>query len=138
MNRNVLLMPHLCLCLQKRFPAGRLSFFGLGSETKWYSTYNERPQGEWYRVDELMMIKFRESGHVVFRATSPLSRGTPKSKGGGTLSTHFCADGNTIETDFRTIISVNELSLYGAVSDVCEEYRICQARTGKSRAGRTI
>ena len=33
----------------------------------------ERPQGEWDRVGELMMIKFGESGHPVFRATSPLS-----------------------------------------------------------------
>ena len=45
------------------------------------SMNNERPQGEWHRVAELMMIKFRESGHPVFRATNPLSRGTLKSKG---------------------------------------------------------
>ena len=77
------------------------------------------------------MIKFRESGHPAFGATSPLSRGTLKSKGGGKLSIHFCADGDTIETVFRTIISVNQLSLYGAVSDVCEEYSLCQARTGR-------
>ena len=76
-----------------------------------------------------MMIKFRESGHPVFRATSPLSRGTLKSKGGGKLSIHFCADGDTIETVFRTIISVNQLSIYGAVSDLCDEYSACQART---------
>ena len=61
--------------------------------------------------------------------TSPLSRGTIKSKGGGKLSIHFCADGNTIETVFRTIISVNQLSIYGAVSDLCDEYSACQART---------
>ena len=30
---------------------------------------------------------------------------------------------------FRTIISVNQLSIYGAVSDLCDEYKICQART---------
>ena len=78
-----------------------------------------------------MMIKFGESGHPVFRATSPLSRGTIESKGGGKLSFHFCADGETIETAFRTIVSVNQLSIYGAVSDLCEEYRICQARTGR-------
>ena len=30
---------------------------------------------------------------------------------------------------FRTIISVNQLSIYGTVSDLCDEYRICQART---------
>ena len=82
------------------------------------------------------MIKFGQSGHPVFRATSPLSRGTLKSKGGGKLSIHFCADGDTIETVFRTIISVNELSIFGAVSDVCEEYRICQSKNGETRAGR--
>ena len=78
-----------------------------------------------------MLIKFRESGYPVFRATSPLSRGTLKSKGGGKLSIHFCADGDTIETVFRAIISVNQLSIYGAVSDVCEEYGTCQTRTGR-------
>ena len=105
----------------KRFPAGRWSFLGLGSETKWYSTYNERLGGEWNNVAELMMIKFGVSGHPVFRATSPISRGTLKSKGGEKLSIHFCADGGTIETVVRTIISVNQLSIYGAVSDLCEE-----------------
>ena len=113
----------------KRFPAGRWSFLGPGSEQKWYSAYIDRPRGEWDRVAELMMIKFGESGHPVFRATSPLSRGTLKSKGGGKLSIHFCADGDTIETVFRTIVSVNQLSIYGAVSDLCEEYSACQART---------
>ena len=113
----------------RRFPAGRWSFLGPGSEKKWYSTHDSRPQAEWDRDAELMMIKFGESGHPVFRATSPLSRGTGRSKGGGKLSIHFCADGNTIETVFRTIISVNQLSIYGAVSDLCGEYSACQART---------
>ena len=60
----------------------------------------------------------KKSGHPVFRATSPLSRGTLKSKGGAKLSIHFCTDGDTIETVFRTIISVNQHSIHGAVSDV--------------------
>ena len=111
----------------KRFPAGRWSFFGLGSQKKWYSTCIDRPWGEWNRVAELMMSKFGESGHPVFRATIPLSRGTLKSKGGGKLSMPFCAD--AIETVFRTLISVNQLSIYGAVSDLCEEYSACQTRT---------
>ena len=115
----------------KRFPARRWSFLGPGSEIKWYSTNKERQGGKWDRVAELMVIKFGESGHLVFRSTSPFSRGTLKSKGGGTLSMHFCADGDTIETVFRTIISVNQLSIYGAVSDVCEEYNICQTSTGR-------
>ena len=78
-----------------------------------------------------MMIKFRESGRPVFRSTSPLSRGVLKSKGGGKLSIHFCADEGTIETVFRTIISVNQLSIYEAVSDLCDECKSCHVRTGR-------
>ena len=69
-----------------------------------------------------MLITLAESGHPVFRATSPLSRGVLKSKGGGQLSIQYCADQETITTVFRTITSVNQLSLNGAVSDLCEEY----------------
>ena len=47
------------------------------------------------------------------------------------LSIHFCANEGTIETVFRTIISVNQLSIYGAVSDLCEESKFCHVRTGR-------
>ena len=95
----------------RKFSPGRRSFLGPGSEKKWCSTHDCKPQGEWDRVAELMMIKFSESGHPVFHATSPLSRGTLKSKGGGKLSIHCCADEETTETVFRTVISVNQLSI---------------------------
>ena len=106
----------------RRFSPGRWSFLGPGSEKKWYSIHESKPQGEWDRVAELMMIKFSESGHQVFRSTSPLSRGTLKSKGDGILSIHFCADEGTIETVFRTIVCVHQLSLCRAVANMCEEY----------------
>ena len=41
------------------------------------------------KIADLMMLKFGESEHPVFRATSPLSRGQLKSKGGGKLSSVF-------------------------------------------------
>ena len=91
----------------RRFSPGRCPFLGPGSEKKWCSTHESKPQGEWDRVAELMMIKFSESGHPVFRSTSPVSRGALKSKVGGKLSIHFCADEGTIETVFRTLISVS-------------------------------
>ena len=122
----------------KRFPAARWSFLGPGSENKWYSTYIDRQRGERDRVAELIMIKFGESGHPVFRATSPLSRGMLRSKGGGHLSIHFCADGDTIETVFLTIISLNQLSIYGAVSDLCDECSGLSSKNGETCAGRTI
>ena len=122
----------------KRFGAGQWSFLGPGSEKKWYSISEESPQGEWDKMAEKMMLEFAESGHPVFRATSPLSRGVLKSKGGGKLSTHFFADEGTIENVFRTFISVNQLSIFRAVPDLCEEYETCHDRTGRTRCERTI
>ena len=78
-----------------------------------------------------MMLGFADSGHPIFRATSPLSRGRLKSKGSGKLSIHYCADLETIETVFRSIASVNQLSLYGAVAEMCEEYETFHDRTEK-------
>ena len=54
-----------------------------------------------------------------------------KSKGGGKLSIHNCANPGTIETVFRTNISVNQLSIYGAVAEMCEECDSCPDRTGR-------
>ena len=105
------------------------SFLAPGSEKKWYSISEDSPQGEWDKIAEKMMVTLAESGHPVFRATSPLSRGVLKSKGGGKLSIHYCADSATIETVFRTIISVNQLSLYGTVAEMCEEYESYHDRT---------
>ena len=118
MKRDVLLTSHLCLYFQKDFhqDVGRSSDLDQKRSGILLILTDHEENGT-----ELMMIKFGESGHPVFRATSPLSRGTLKSKGSGKLSIHFCADGDTIETVFRKIISVNQLSIYGAVSDSCEE-----------------
>ena len=119
----------------KSFLAGQWSFLGPGSEKKWDSISEDSPQGERDKTAELMMLKFGESGHPIFRATSPLSRGVLKSKGGGKLSIHYCADHETIGTVFRTIVSVNQLSLYGAVAEMCEEYESYHHRTGRPVVG---
>ena len=100
-------------------------------QKKSYSTNEDSQQGEWDRIAEQMMLTFADSKHAVFRSTSPLSRGVLKSKGGGKLSIHCCIDPGTIETVFRTIISVNKLSMYGAVSEKCEECDTCHDRTGR-------
>ena len=84
------------------------------------------------------MLTFAESKNPVFRSTSPLSIGVLKSKGGGKLSIHFCADGETVDTVFRTIVSVNQLSGHGAVADMCAECDTCHDKTGATCCGRTI
>ena len=65
----------------------------------------------------------------VLRVHCPEERS--KSKGGGKLPLHLSADEGTIETVFRTNVSVNQLSIYGAVSDLCEECKSCFVRTGR-------
>ena len=114
----------------KRFGIGQWSFIGPGSEKKWYPSENS-PQGAWDHIAEEMLPEFAESGHPIFRATTPLSRGQLKSKGRGKLSIHFTADQDTIDTIYRIILSVNQLSVYGAVAAICEEFEDHQDRTGQ-------
>ena len=106
----------------RKFGTGQWSFIGPGSEKKWYSMKEDNPQGIWDNIAEKMLLEFAESGCPIFRATTPLSRGQLRSKGHGKLSTHFGATQETIETIFRIIVSANQLSLYGAVAEMCEEY----------------
>ena len=114
----------------RRFCVGQWSFIGPGSEKKWYSSENS-PQGAWDNIAEQMLLEFAESRHPIFRATTPLSRGSLKSKGRGKLSIHFAADQDTVDTIYRIILSVNQLSIYGAVAAVCEEFEDHRDRTGE-------
>ena len=68
---------------------------------------------------------------VGIRAITPLSRGKLKSKGHGKLSIHYCAEQATIETIFRIIAFANQLSLYGAVANMCEEFEFHQDGSGE-------
>ena len=104
----------------KRFGIAQWSFLGPGSEKKWYSISADSPQGEWDRIAEKMMLEFAESGHPIFRANCPTEN-----------CRYNCADLETIKTVFRTIISVSQLSLYGAVAQICEEYETFHDRTGQ-------
>ena len=54
-----------------------------------------------------------------------------RAKGRGKLSVHFAADQDTIDTIYRIFLSVNQLSVYGAVAAVCEEFEGHQDRSGE-------
>ena len=125
--------------LARRFGIGQWSFIGPGSEKKWSSAENS-PQGAWDNIAEQMLLEFAESGHPTFRTTTPLSRGLVKSKGRGKLSIHFAADGDTIDTIYRIILSDNQFSIYGAVAAVCEEVESHQDGSGEPeiRMGRSV
>ena len=117
--------------MQRSLGIGQWSFIGPGSEKKWYSMEEDSPKGIWDHIAEKMLLEFAESTCPIFRATTPLSRGKLRSKGHGKLSIHYCADQATIETIFRIIVSANQLSLYGAVAKMCEEYESLHDRSGQ-------
>ena len=115
----------------KRFGKGQWSFIGPGSEKRWCCISEDSPQGVWDNMAEKMLLEFAESGCPIFGATTPLSRGHIRSKGHGKLSIHFAATQATIETVFRMIVSANQLSFYGAVANMCEEYASHHDRSGR-------
>ena len=121
-NEYVLLIPSLWLPMQ------RSSLWVIGHSSSQVHKRNGTRQTlsnleeKRDRVAELMILNLRKSGHPIFRATSALERGTLKSKGGGKSSIHFCGDCDTEEVIIRTIVSVNQLSIYGAVADMWEEF----------------
>ena len=86
--------------LAKKFGIGQWSFFGPGSEKKWYCMEEDSPQGIWDHIAEEMLLEFAESGCPIFRATTPLSRCNLKSKGHGKLSIHFCCESRNYRNCF--------------------------------------
>ena len=87
------------------FPRGRWSFLGPGSDGSW----NQDP-------------------------VSAFVRGELRSKGGGKKSIHFNGSEENIELLLRTIISANQLSVYGQVADVCKELSEDSESLGKPEA----
>ena len=122
MKKNVWKMQKVVSIFAKKIGIGQWSFIGPGPEKKWYSLEEKSPQGIWEHIEEKMVLEIAKSSCPIFRATAPLSRGKLKSKGHGKLSIYNCADQATIETIFRIIVFANQLSLYGAVANMCEEY----------------
>ena len=129
---------HLVSLYAERFGKGQWSFIGPGSEKKWYSISEDSPQGEWDNMPERMMLEFAESGHPIFRATSPLSRGRLKRKGHGKLSIHCCVDLVTIKTVFRTIIFVNQLRFLRSSRTDMRRIRNLSRPNEATRCERTI
>ena len=113
--------------LARRFGIGQWSFIGPGSEKQvvFFREVHKEPG-----------TILRKRCYLRRKWTFPVQRlHCPgvilKSKGRGKLSIHFAADGDTIDTIYRIILSVNQLSVYGAVAAVCEEFESHQDRSGE-------
>ena len=63
-----------------------------------------------------MVQRFKETGHIVFKSISALSRGIFKQKK-GRFTIHFNGDSVNTEILFQTVHSANQLSVYGALAN---------------------
>ena len=94
----------------------------------------------WNTTADVMVDTFKDSGHPVFRTTSALGQGFLKRKG-GRCTIHFSAISSNAEHLFRTMNSANQLSIYGAVANWCDELtQLIPAETvfGQSVFGQSV
>ena len=64
------------------------------------------------------MTNFSDSGHPILRA---FEKGELRSNAYGMKSFHSNGSDENIELLLRTVISANQLSVYGAIPDLCHE-----------------
>ena len=80
------------------------------------------------------MLNFAETNHLVFHGTSALEGGELRSKGSGKKSIHFNGSTQNVELLLQMVISVNLLSIYGAVADMIVELPVGQRAVEKPKA----
>ena len=90
------------------------------------------PEGKWNSVASQMVLRVKETCHPVFPSASALSRGILRTLK-GTETVHFKADASNIELLFRIIHFENQLSMYGAVSNWCEQFGLIVDEKGQER-----
>ena len=68
-----------------------------------------------------IMRNFAESCHPAFRCPNQFSRGVLKNRGGEISSIHYSADPKTVELLLKTIIAVNQLSIFRSKGEVVQQ-----------------
>ena len=71
-------------------------------------------------ANKINVQRFKETGNLVFKSTSALSRGILNQKK-GRCTIHFNGDSTNTELLFQTVHSVNQHSFYGAVANWCQK-----------------
>ena len=78
-----------------------------------------------------MLLNCAETDHPIFRGTNALERGEFRSKESGKKSTHSNGSTQNIELLLQMVITVNQLSIFGAVADMIEELPVGRRALGK-------
>ena len=116
----------------RKFGKGQWSFIGPGSEKKWYSLKEDSPQGIWDNLAEKMLIEFAESRCPIFRATTHCPEVNSQAKEMVNCRFILQPSKKRLRLFFALfIVSANQLSLYGAVAEMCEEYETLHDRSGR-------
>ena len=114
-----------------KFAQRHWTFWGPGSEEKWYASSSCAQTGERDSTANKMVQRFEETCHPVFKSISALSRGILKHKKGKS-TIHFNGDSTNTELLFQTIHSVNQLSIHGAVANWCHQFGLTEEEKGRA------
>ena len=98
----------------------RIIFMSVYNNNVWQAKGNKE------QCQHKSLANFSGSGHQIFRVTSAFERGESGCKRGGKKSLHFNGG--------HERISANNLSIYGAIADVCDEVPIGIRAPGKPAA----
>ena len=93
------------------------------------------PEGKWDSVASQMVLRFKETGHPVFTSANALSCGILRMLK-GKETTHFNEDASNTELLFRIIHFVNQPSIYGGVSNWCEQFGLTEDEKGTRKNSR--
>ena len=107
----------------KRFGTGQWSFIGPGSEKKWHPMEEDSPQGIWDNIAE-KMLRFS-----VLRPHCPEVNSEAKDMKNSRFTLQPLRQ--QLKLFFRIIVSANQLSLSGAVAEMCEELETLHDRSGR-------
>ena len=92
-------------------------------------TFLHTPEGKWDPTATQIVERLKDTSHPVFKSFSPLSRRILK-KRNNRDTIHFNADASNIELLFRSIHSVDQLSISGAVSNFCKQFVLTEEERG--------
>ena len=104
----------------RQFPRVRWSFLGPGSQAKWYGTYTHKPRrimGSNCTENDGKFLRMRSSNISCFQCIR--ERRITKQRKGQEVNIHFHGCHENIELLLRTVISANQLSVYGVIADSC-------------------
>ena len=121
MQRNVKVILTKLRIMLADFTRGHWSFLGPGSEKEWYGTYSDKPDGDWDKNgwgNDDWILRSRPSDIPCFQR--PWKRWITKQRR-GKKTILFNGSEQNVELILRTVTSVNQLSIYGAVADMCRE-----------------